>query len=63
MVDTPGHQAAESYLLGRMAELGLEGYSGSFTHVYRAGTTHFTNLVGQLPGSDPKLDHHVFRIN
>jgi hypothetical protein len=55
MVGTTGHEASVSYLLGRMAELGLKGYGGSFTHAYRVGTTHFTNLVGQLPGSDPSL--------
>ncbi len=55
MVGTPGHEAAAKYLLGRLTELGLEGYGGFFTHAYRAGTTHFTNLVGQLPSSDPSL--------
>ncbi len=55
MVGTPGHEAAVRYLLERLSELGLEGYGGSFTHAYRVGTTHFTNLVGQLPGSDPEL--------
>jgi hypothetical protein len=55
MVGTPGHEAAVSYLLGRMAELGLEDYGGSFTHAYRVGKTHFTNLVGQLLGSDQNL--------
>jgi len=55
MVGTPGHEAAARYLFGRLTELGLEGYGDSFTHAYRVGTTHFTNLVGQLPSADPGL--------
>ena len=52
MVGTSGHEAAASYLLRRMAELGLAGYGGSFRLPYQVGKTHFTNLVGRLPGSD-----------
>lgn len=44
-----------SYLLQRMDEVGLIGYGGSFTLPYQVGATHFTNLVGYLPGSDASL--------
>lgn len=55
MVGTPGHEAAVRYLLGRLTELGLEGYGDSFRLAYRVGNAHFSNLVGRLPGSDASL--------
>lgn len=55
MVGTPGHEAAKSYLLRRMDDVGLTGYGGSFTLPYQVGETHFTNLVGRLLGSDASL--------
>lgn len=55
MVGTPGHESAVSYLLRRMKDVGLIGYGGSYTLAYQVGATHFTNLVGYLPGSSASL--------
>lgn len=56
MVGTPGHRAAEDYLVGRMVDLGLEPYRGdSPTLPYESGGQRFCNLVAVVPGEHRNL--------
>jgi hypothetical protein len=56
-----GHEKARSYLLGRMSEIGLAPYAGdSFETAFESDKgsgvpTHFTNLIGVVPGRDRSL--------
>lgn len=53
-VGSAGHAKARSYLLMRMAEVGLKYYEGnSFELPYNVQGLRFTNLVGKLPGRTP----------
>lgn len=60
-VGTPGHDKARAYLLGRMADIGLEPYVGdSFEMKFESDKgsgvpTRFTNLVGVVPGRERAL--------
>lgn len=52
VVETPGHEAARDYLLGRMEEVGLEPYTPSdYTLPYHDG--RLINLAGLIPGTNP----------
>jgi hypothetical protein len=54
-VGTPGHLIVEDYLETRLAEIGCEPYDGdSFRLPYEDGGEKFTNLVGVVPGQNPK---------
>lgn len=54
VVETPGHEAAREYLLGRMDEVGLEPYSSSsYTLPYHHN--RLINLAGLIPGTNPNL--------
>lgn len=54
-VGTRGHASARSYIVGRMAEVGLEPYADGFEIPYEVGGRSFVNLAGLLPGSSPGL--------
>jgi len=55
-VGDPGHDAARTFLLARMRELGLAPYAGAFELPYdTAEHGRRTNLVGVVPGRDPSL--------
>ncbi len=55
MVGTPGHQLAESYLVERLAELGLQPYAETFALDYESQGERFANLVAVIPGADRNL--------
>jgi hypothetical protein len=56
MVGTPGHDAAEEYLVGRMVDLGLEPYRGDTPELpYESRGQRFSNLVAVVPGEDRSL--------
>ncbi|MDZ7704530.1 MAG: M28 family peptidase [Trueperaceae bacterium] len=52
VVETPGHEAARDYLLGRMAEVGLEPYSPPH-YALPYHHNRLVNLAGVLPGTNP----------
>ena len=52
-VGSAGHDAAAAYLFGRLAELGVDPYTGEgYALTYLAGAVAFTNLVAVAPGRD-----------
>ena len=56
MVGTPGHAAAEAYLVGRMSDLALQPYDGAdFALSYESRGQRFANLVAVIPGQDRSL--------
>ena len=56
MVGSAGHEAARTYLLERLRQLGLPAYRGDlFDLPYRVGTQAFHNLVALIPGSRREL--------
>jgi hypothetical protein len=53
-VGTPGHNRAQDYIAGRLAELGASQYSGdSFLLPYGPDASGFANIIGTIPGADP----------
>lgn len=55
MVGTKGHERAQAYLVRQMEKLGLEFYSGnSFEIPYTSDSVSFCNIVGVVPGMNPR---------
>jgi len=53
-VGTPGHDQAQDYIAGRLAELGVSPYSGdSYLQPYGPESGGFANIIGTIPGIDP----------
>ena len=56
MVGTKGHDNAEAWVRGRLAEIGCEPYSGeSFALPYHRDGIDFKNFAGVVPGADRSL--------
>jgi hypothetical protein len=54
-VGTPGHEAARHYLQERLTALGLKPYrDDQFALPYQAGRLQFHNVIGVVPGRDPR---------
>lgn len=50
LVGTAGHEIARNYLIGRMAEVGLEPYQGDSFDLPYTGSCDFHNLIGVVRG-------------
>ncbi len=56
VVGSPGHRKARKVLCTRLEEVGCVPFSGdSFELPYQRNGTSFCNLVGMIPGSNPRL--------
>lgn len=56
MVGSPGHRKARKVLCARLDEIGCVPYRGdSFELPYQRKGQSFCNLIGVIPGSNPRL--------
>jgi hypothetical protein len=56
VVGSPGHRKARKVLCARLEEVGCVPFCGdSFELPYQRNGTSFCNLVGMIPGSNPRL--------